>query len=77
MISDACPTCGDLCGMREFTRPYEERDDWLDEKVVVERPASNSREHAWARFVQLGGTSREAFNTALDTYTAHTEGDDA
>jgi hypothetical protein len=24
--------------MREFTRPYEERDDWLDEKVVAHRP---------------------------------------
>lgn len=38
MTEDACPTCGPICGMRQFTRPYEERDDWLDVPVVVERP---------------------------------------
>lgn len=35
---DTCPTCGPICGLLEFTRPLEERDDWLDEKLVVERP---------------------------------------
>lgn len=38
MTDDTCPTCGPICGMREFGRPYEERDDWLQMPIVVERP---------------------------------------
>ncbi|WP_181437965.1 hypothetical protein [Curtobacterium sp. MCLR17_034] len=41
LIHDTCPTCGPICGLLEFSRPLEERDDWLDEKVVVERPGGD------------------------------------
>lgn len=38
MTAPTCPTCGPICGLLEFTRSLEERDDWLDEPVVVARP---------------------------------------
>lgn len=54
MTDDACPTCGPICGMREFgwevgdgyaLRMHDERDgigagpdEWLETPVRVERP---------------------------------------
>ena len=38
VFQDDCDTCFAWKESHDCTRPYEERDDWLDVPVVVERP---------------------------------------